>query len=210
MSAAKLALLCACVLALATSCGGPEPEARDRDELFLELAMAIEESCRELDPTFLDEAFTMDVIADRASEGLGDSAAKFQDMIRTQFGRAKPFGAMVCNAIADDGSYCFLRIVHRDDRPHLLFRMLSLGSPTYQEIEVRLGASGRAEAVDVYNYGSGTYFSATVRTAFMQGFANSDPTIAAKLREGESQMLDHLEDLQRLAQFVEEFRIGSA
>jgi tetratricopeptide (TPR) repeat protein len=150
-------------IVVALACDGTDGSS-DRAALekqCRELGERIEKSINAGDPSILDDLVDEDALLDAA---IRDLPANESFLARVRDGVKKNIhtGADMTAAIANHGSFKFLRVHWDGDEPRLLFRVLSNAGVNYHDYYVSRGKGGSIVSRDKYNYALGEKQSETL------------------------------------------------
>jgi hypothetical protein len=124
------------------------------------------------DAAAFDARCDMKAALDIALRGM-DAESGFVKGFRQGAMKSRGFslGPALVKAVADGGSYRFLRVRRMDQNPRALFRLIQNGSVNYHDLHLAGPAGGPLRIRDIYIYLAGENLTDTYRRMFMAGLA---------------------------------------
>lgn len=188
-------MLSACLLLLLGQ--SEHPPAASGEGKLLQLAAGIERGVLAGDADVVDSLVDLESIITNMTTGVRARRAsreRFVAGFRTSF----HLGKQICDAIAKDGSYKFLRLHEVDGVPHLLFRLLAGNGLNYHELRLATSNAGPPRIVDCYVFIAGEWLSETLRRVYIRAMAETDQSLGDTLLGKEQVLLRHVGDIKAL------------
>lgn len=146
----------------------PDPLAAAAQEFATVIAA---EDVEALDAWWDGDAFLDRVLADMALE------PAFEAGVRSEIARRGPFHPLIAEAVANGGSYHFLRLVERDGETRARFRLLSPdGGLNYTDLVLEARPGGGGRLVDGYGFLGGEDVSQSLRRVLLGMLGGADGT----------------------------------
>lgn len=153
---ARLILLT--LLGLVSAAGSAQPT-----DGLADAARLYERLVTDLDGEGLTDLYDADAFLERVVEGL-DLDPDFRSGFLREARHAASFPHAVLDAVAEGGTYQFLRLVDRDGEARARFRLVAAGGGlNYHDVLFTDAGDGPVRVVDAYNYLGGEDVSQTVR-----------------------------------------------
>ena len=124
--------------------------------------------------------------------------------VRSALSGPRSLGAQIATAVQAGGDYRFLRIRKQGDKKRLLFRLLLADDEglNYHELPLAKRPDGKVVAIDIYVYMSGETLSTTVRRMYLPLVAKRKQSSLARLAKKETDLISHIDKLQRMQRDV--------
>lgn len=178
----KSGLWALALLVITFGCKPSKPEQPVTPQEAQQFAGEMQNAVEKRRPAMLNDIIDGPEFARRVAKNM-DNAKVDKSMIKsvtrgvTQAG----FGGKIVEAIGKNGSYGLVKVYAKNGRQHILFRMLGEnGELNYHEFEL-LKRGGKIKTADIFIYGLGENFSATI--AHLLGSTGSGPLSEKRARE---------------------------
>lgn len=162
----------------------------------LDLARKIEKSIAEEGGGWVDRAFDVDAMVDRALQGVEASEASksgFRKGVKKSFS----VGKKIAENLKGEASFKFLRVRTVDGRTRALFRLIADGSINFQEFLLEASPGGGARAVDFFTWLNGEWVSESIRRMYVTALA-SEPGALGKVVGKDNDYAANLPKVQRM------------
>jgi hypothetical protein len=150
----------------------------------------------------INELIDWDAILNRAMRDAKapKAIAAFRQGFMREINGGTGMPAELVRATQAGGSYIAINARRDKSFGHALFRLIlpDGGGFNYHDFAVVKQPDGKVRAVDLYIFLSGESVADTIRRAFLPTAASEDPTLAAKLSEGDKLAIKHAADIKEI------------
>ncbi len=138
------------------------------NQSLAQFADYIEQSISNGDPSFFNNSFDAESFIEKilVKSSYSPTVRNFNEGFSEGMTKNLDFGTLIVNEIANGGSYEFLKVFYRDNKPRLLFRLFTANGINYHELEVDV-IDNEIKITDAYIYLTGESLSESMRRMYL-------------------------------------------